>query len=125
MRAAGGTGDETVIVTVNGKQEVVHTFPWYIRYFAKQVLENGATQLILSLTPNFTFQNGKVPEPNRFAGYIKLVSEELKIPFIDHYNYIDRNYEILGESYIKNIIVSQQTINILLLKELISILKYL
>ena len=99
--AAGGTGDETVTVTVNGKEEVVHTFPWYIRYFANQVLEKGATPLVLSLTPNFSFVDGKIPEPSRFAGFMKLVSEELKIPFIDHYNYIARNWEVLGEKYLK------------------------
>ena len=99
--AAGGEGDETVTVNVNGKDEVVHTFPWYIRYFANQVLEKGATPLVLSLTPNFSFVDGKIPEPSRFAGYMKLVSEELKIPFIDHYNYIARNWEVLGEKYIR------------------------
>ena len=99
--AAGGTGDETVTVTVNGKEEIVHTFPWYIRYFANQVLEKGATPVVLSLTPNFSFENGKVVEPSRFAGFMKLVSDELKIPFIDHYNYIARNWEILGEGYIR------------------------
>lgn len=99
--SAGGTGDETVKVKLNGVEEVVHTFPWYIRYFANQVLQKGATPLVLSLTPNFSFTNGKVPEPSRFAGYMKLVSDELKIPFIDHYNYIARNWEKLGEAYIK------------------------
>ena len=99
--AAGGTGDETVTVTVNGKEEIVHTFPWYIRYFANQVLEKGATPVVLSLTPNFSFENGKVVEPSRFAGFMKLVSDELNIPFIDHYNYIARNWEILGEGYIR------------------------
>lgn len=95
-----GTGDETVTVNVNGVDEVVHTFPWYIRQMANQVLEKGATPLVLSLTPNFSFVDGKVSEPNRFAGYMKLVSEELNIPFIDHYSYIARNWEVLGEQYI-------------------------
>ena len=98
--AAGGEGDETVTVTVNGVEEVVHTFPWYIRQMAGQVIEKGATPLLLSLTPNFSFENGKVSEPSRFAGYMKLVSDELKIPFIDLYNYIARNWEILGEQYL-------------------------
>ena len=99
--SAGGTGDETVTVTVNGVEEVVHTFPWYIRYFANQVLEKGATPLVLSLTPNFSFVDGKIPEPSRFAGFMKLVSDELNIPFIDHYNYIARNWEILGEGTLR------------------------
>ena len=100
--AAGGTGDETVKVTVNGVEEVVHTFPWYIRQMAGQVLERGATPVLLSLTPNFSFVDGKVVEPSRFQGYMKLVSDEMKIPFIDHYNYIARNWEILGEKYLRD-----------------------
>lgn len=96
-----GTGDETVTVTINGVEEVVHTFCWYIRQMAGQVLEKGATPLLLSLTPNFVFENGKVPEGNRFQGYMKLVAEELNIPYIDHYSYIARNWEILGEAYIR------------------------
>ena len=99
--SAGGTGDETVTVTVNGVEEIVHTFPWYIRYFANQVLEKGATPLLLSLTPNFAFVDGKIGDPSRFAGFMELVSGELNIPFIDHYRYIARNWEILGEAYIK------------------------
>ena len=55
----------------------------------------------MSLTPNFPFVDGKIPEPSRFAGFMKLVSEELNIPFIDHYNYIALNWDILGEKYIK------------------------
>jgi lysophospholipase L1-like esterase len=98
--AAGGEGDETVTVTVDGVEEVVHTFPWYIRQMAGQVIEKGATPLLLSLTPNFSFVDGKVEEPSRFAGYMKLVSDELKIPFIDLYHYIARNWEILGEQYL-------------------------
>lgn len=98
--AAGGEGDETVTVTVDGVEEVVHTFPWYIRQMAGQVIEKGATPLLLSLTPNFSFVDGKIPEPSRFAGYMKLVSDELKIPFIDHYNYIARKWEKLGEQYL-------------------------
>ena len=99
--SAGGTGDETVTVILNGVEEVVHTFPWYIRYFCNQVLEKGATPLLLSLTPNFSFVDGKVVEPSRFAGFMKLVSDELNIPFIDHYNYIARNWEFLGENFLK------------------------
>jgi len=60
---------------------------------AGQVIEKGATPLLLSLIPNFGFTDGKAAEPSRFAGYMKLVSDELKIPFFDHYNCIARNWE--------------------------------
>lgn len=96
-----GTGDKTVTVTVNGAKEVVHTFPWYIKYFANQVKDKGATPLLMSHTPTFTFKNGKVGQAGKFAEYMKMVSNELKIPFIDHYNYIARNWEFLGEKYLR------------------------
>ncbi|ORX83924.1 SGNH hydrolase [Anaeromyces robustus] len=100
--SAGGEGDETVTVTLsNGQQEVVHTFPWYIRQMAKQVQAKGATPLLLSLTPNFSFVDGKIPEGSRFQGFMKLVSDEMKIPYIDLYSYIARQYERLGENYLK------------------------
>ena len=55
----------------------------------------------MSLAPNFSFVDGKVPEASRFAGFMKLVSEELNIPFIEHYNYIALNWDIMGEKYIR------------------------
>jgi len=93
-----GTGNETVKVG----NEIVHTFPWYIRQMAKQVLDKGATPVLMSNTPNFSFNKGKVPASGRFGGYMKLVAEEMKIPFIDHYNYIARQWEKLGEIGIKS-----------------------
>jgi len=93
-----GTGNETVKVG----NEIVHTFPWYIRQMAKQVLDKGATPVLMSNTPNFSFNKGKVPASGRFGGYMKLVAEEMKIPFIDHYNYIARQWEKLGENNIKS-----------------------
>ncbi|OUM63229.1 carbohydrate esterase family 12 protein, partial [Piromyces sp. E2] len=95
-----GTGNETVTVKVNGKNEVVHTFSWYIRQMVNQVKAKGATPVLLSNTPNFNFNKGKLPAAGRFQGYMKLVATEAKIPFIDHYNYIARQWEKLGENYI-------------------------
>jgi len=101
--SAGGEGDETVTVTrSNGQQEVVHTFPWYIRQFCNQVIAKGAKPVLLSYTPNFSFENGKVGEGSRFQGYMKLVANEMNIPFIDLYSLIARKWEELGEQYIKN-----------------------
>jgi len=101
--SAGGEGDETVTVTLsNGQQEIVHTFPWYISQMAKQVIAKGATPVVMSYTPNFSFVNGKVPEGSRFQGYMKLVATQLNIPFIDLYSYIARQWEKLGENYIKS-----------------------
>jgi len=101
--AAGGEGDETVTVTrSNGQQEVVHTFPWYIRQMCNQVIAKGAKPVLLSYTPNFSFTNGKVGEGSRFQGFMKLVATEMNIPYIDLYSLIARKWEELGENYIKS-----------------------
>jgi surface protein len=100
--AVDGIGNETVTIKVNGVNETVHTFTWYIRYFANQVLVKGATPVLLSLTPDFKFTDGKIAESNKYQGYMKTVAEDLKIPYIDLYNYIKKNYESFGEQYLKN-----------------------
>jgi lysophospholipase L1-like esterase len=101
--SAGGEGDETVTVTrSNGQKEVVHTFPWYIRQMCNEVIAKGAKPVLLSYTPNFSFTNGKVGEGSRFQGFMKLVANEMNIPYIDLYSLIARKWEELGESYIKN-----------------------
>ena len=97
-----GAENETVTIEVNGVKETIHTFPWYIKYFATQVLNKGATPVLLSLTPNFKFTNGKITESQKYQEYMKTVSEELKIAFIDLYSYIQKNYESLGDQYLKN-----------------------
>jgi len=100
--SAAGEGNETVTVTrSNGKKEVVHTFPWYIRQMCNQVIAKGAKPVLLSYTPNFSFTNGKVGAGSRFQGYMKLVADEMKIPYINLYSLIARKWEELGENYIK------------------------
>jgi len=101
--SAGGEGDEIVTVTrKNGQKEDVHTFPWYIREMCKQVIAKGAKPVVLSYTPNFSFDNGKVGVGSRFQGFMKLVGEQMNIPYIDLYSLIARKWEELGEAYIKN-----------------------
>jgi len=101
--SAGGEGDETVTVTrSNGQQEVVHTFPWYIRQMCNQVIEKGAKPVLLSYTPNFSFVDGKIGEGSRFQGFMKLVATEMNLPYIDLYSLIARKWEELGEQYIQN-----------------------
>ena len=96
-----GKGDETISVSVDGIEEIVHTFPWYIKYFANQVLTKEGIPVLLSPTPEFSFVDGKISKTNQYQEYMKSVSNELKILYIDHYSYIANNMESLGENYIK------------------------
>ncbi|ORX86234.1 SGNH hydrolase [Anaeromyces robustus] len=98
-----GTGNETVTITLSsGEIEVVHTFPWYLRQMVNQVLAKKAHPILLTQTPRKIFNNGKIETPGRFHTYTQNVAKELGIPCIDIYNYIARQYENLGESYLVN-----------------------
>lgn len=98
-----GTGNETVTVTLkSGEKEVVHTFPWYIRQMANQVLAKKAHPILLTQTPRKIFTNGKIESPGRFHDYMIMVAKELNIPCINMFKYIARQYESLGEAYLNN-----------------------
>ena len=86
---------------MNGSEEIVHTFPWYIKYFANQVLKKEAIPVLLSPTPEFSFVDGKIAKTNKYQEYMKAVSDELKILYIDYYSYIANNMESVGEDNIK------------------------
>jgi len=97
---ADGDGDGAVVVTLkDGTREEVHTFPWYLKTMAKQVLAKNAHPILLTPTPRKVFQNGRIEQPNRFSTYAINVAKQLGIPSIDMYNYIARQYESLGENY--------------------------
>ncbi|ORX86679.1 SGNH hydrolase [Anaeromyces robustus] len=98
-----GTGNESVTVTLkSGEKEVVHTFPWYIRQMANQVLAKKAHPILLTQTPRKIFTNGKIETPGRFHDYMIMVAKELNIPCINMFKYIARQYESLGEAYLNN-----------------------
>jgi len=96
-----GTGDETVTVQLStGETEVVHTFPWYIRQMAKQVLNKGANPILLTQTPRKIFTNGQIEAPGRFHDYMIMVAQEMNIPCLNMNKYIGRQLETLGEQYL-------------------------
>jgi len=98
-----GTGNETVTVTLkSGETEVVHTFPWYIRQMANQVLAKNAHPILLTQTPRKIFTNGQIESPGRFHDYMIMVAQELNIPCINMFKYIGRQLEELGETYLDN-----------------------
>jgi len=98
-----GEGDETVTVTLSsGETEVVHTFSWYLRQMANQVLAKKAHPVLLTQTPRKIFNNGKIEAPGRFHTYTTNLAKELAIPCIDMYNYIARQYETMGEAYLES-----------------------
>jgi len=81
-----GTGKESqdIVIEDSGDAETVYTFGEYMRRMAREVLERGATPIMVSLTPRNIWTDGKIERRNdTYAGWAADVAEELGITFVD------------------------------------------
>jgi len=106
-----GIGDESKEFTLpDGKQEVVHTFGWYLRKFLDDTKAKGATPIVLSLTVRNIWTNGHV---ERGAGNFGQWSEEVAkaegVQFLDVTKAIADRYEVMGEEKVKALFPEDHT----------------
>jgi lysophospholipase L1-like esterase len=96
-----GTGDEAKTFTMpDGKNELVHTYGWYIRKFVQDAKAKGAHPIVMSLTVRNIWQNGRVERGSgegRFGKWSLAVADAEKVPFVDATNIIADAYEKMGE----------------------------
>ena len=105
-----GTGDETVEVDNNGKKEIVHSYGWYMRKYARDAKARGAQPIILSLVPRNDWKEGKVLRAgNSYAKWARESAEAEKVPFIDLNDIAARRYEELGEAKVKEFFPHEHT----------------
>lgn len=65
-----GTGEETkdIYNPIRKVQETVHTYGWYMRKYANEAKEKGATAIICSPVPRNIFKDGKVERADENYG---------------------------------------------------------
>lgn len=95
-----GVGDETkeIIVEATGKNEVVHTYGWYLRKFISDARSKGSVPIVLSPVPRNVWKEGKVVRAS--ADYGKWAKESAKTSnafFIDLNEIISDRYEKEGQ----------------------------
>ena len=81
-----GTGDESQVFRMEktGMYKVVYTFGWYLRKFVRDVLEKGATPILLSHTPINRWDNGHIERNTEtYGGWTREVAEQTQVCFID------------------------------------------
>ena len=81
-----GTGDESKVFKMEntGKYKVVYTFGWYLRKFVRDVIEKGATPILLSHTPLNKWDNGHIERNTAtYGGWTCEVAEQMGVCFID------------------------------------------
>ena len=81
-----GNTDEKQIMTreLDGINEGIYTYGWYLRKFCLDAMEKGAIPVILSLTPgNYRGQDGKIQRDSRFKPWAKEAAEQMGVAFVD------------------------------------------
>ncbi len=94
-----GNGDESQEVDMpGGKKEVVHSYGWYLREFAKEAKEKGATAIILSPIPKRGFVNGKARrDGGGYAGWAREAAQQAGVPFFDLSSAVADAHDATGE----------------------------
>jgi len=106
-----GIGEDTVHLTwPDGKQEIVHTFGWYIRQFIRDTKAKGATPVVLSMIPHNIFKDGKVPRADKDYGlWSKQVADQEGVAFIDMNNLTADKYEKWGADSVAKLFMPDKT----------------
>ena len=104
-------GDETEEIDnqVTGKQEVVHTYGWYLRKMIKDTQAQGATPIILSLTARNVWHDGKVERSGIFSHLAQQVAEQAGLDFIPIREMAADQFEILGPVRVRELFPKDHT----------------
>ena len=99
-----GNGDETrtVTVTATGKEEVVHTYGWYIRQYVAEARAKGAAAIVVSPVPRNIWKDGKVARASAdYGGWASEAASQAGGLFLDLNDLVARRYEGLGPEAVR------------------------
>lgn len=99
-----GTGDESETGRGPGGEELtVYSYGWYLRRFAADALEKGATPILISPIPrNRWKENGTVEREDRKYGlWARQTAERMEVPFLDLNAIIADYYDDMGAEKVK------------------------
>ncbi len=94
-----GTGEDTRQVTLlDGRQETVHSFGWYLRRYIADTRAKGATPIVLTVTPRNIWTDGKVERGlGHYREWAQQVAQEENVDCVDVSGIVARAYEALGQ----------------------------
>lgn len=100
-----GTSEESeeVYNPIMKKQEVVHSYGWYMRKFVADTKAKGATAIICSPIPRNTWTNGKVNRNSTDYGqWAAEVAQQTGAYFIDLNKLVADKYDQAGEAAVRS-----------------------
>lgn len=99
-----GIGEESkeVYNPIMKKQEVVHTYGWYIRKYIKDAKSKGAIAIVCSPIPRNDWKDGKViRSSDSYAKWAKEIARAEGVYFIDLNEIVAQKYESMGAAAVK------------------------
>jgi lysophospholipase L1-like esterase len=107
-----GLGDESreIYNPIMKKQEVVHTYGWYMKKYVSDTLAKGAIPIVCSPIPRKIWKDGKVVRnADNYGGWARQVADEKKVAFVDLNEIIARRYDSLGEAKVEPLFADPHT----------------
>jgi lysophospholipase L1-like esterase len=94
-----GVGDEQKEINnlLTKKDEVVHTYGWYLRKFVSDARAKGATPILCSMVPRKQWDpEGRIRRVASYAAWAREVAEQEKVGFINLNEIVASRYDALG-----------------------------
>lgn len=97
-----GAGDELQAIRKDGKEEMVHTYGWYLRQYIQGAKEKGATPVVLSLVPRNIWKGEKVGRAsNDYGKWAREAAQFSGAFFVDLNEIVARRYEAEGRAKVQ------------------------
>lgn len=99
-----GIGEESkeVYNPIQKRQEVVHSYGWYMRKYIKDAKAKGAIPIVCSPIPRNDWKEGKVNRSaNSYSGWAEQVAKEEGAFFINLNELVAAKYEEMGADAVK------------------------
>ncbi|HMP94088.1 MAG TPA: rhamnogalacturonan acetylesterase, partial [Phnomibacter sp.] len=107
-----GIGPETqeIYNPIQKRQEVVHTYGWYMRKYVREAKEKGAIPIICSPVPRNNWQNGKIRRATAdYGSWASQVAQQTNAYFIDLNESIAREYEKMDTASVSKLFYGDHT----------------
>ncbi len=107
-----GVGNETkeIYNPIMKKQEIVHTYGWYLRQYVKDAKAKGAHAIVCSPIPRNNWKDGKVTRSaDSYSKWAKEIADAEAVPFINLNELVAIKYEAMGAQAVKSFFAVDHT----------------
>jgi lysophospholipase L1-like esterase len=95
-----GVGEETQAIEnlLTHKNEIVHSYGWYLRHYIREAKKRGITSIVCSPIPRKEWKDGKIVRSDfdGYAAWAKEVADQEGVAFVPLNELIAQRYEAMG-----------------------------